>query len=153
MVLNSHHLFSPDAWLSCDWLHGMGARYLCFSCEVSLVLVTVLVMLIMIMVLMVITDYVFMIFICSVFITIYTLFARFVDGEMLWTYSVITLGFRWDVTAISFSISLFSLSPSSSSSCLSSLTIFINNAPFSLFFSGLLGWVGGASESPCLVRF
>jgi len=23
---------------------------------------------------------------------------------------------------------------------------------FSLFFSGLLGWVGGASESPCLVR-
>jgi len=41
--------------------------------------------------------------------------ARFVDGEMFWTYSVITLG-------------------------------------FSLFFSGLLGWVGGASESPCLVR-
>ena len=23
---------------------------------------------------------------------------------------------------------------------------------FSLFFSGLVGWVGGASESPCLVR-
>ena len=23
---------------------------------------------------------------------------------------------------------------------------------FVLFFSGLLGWVGGASESPCLVR-
>ena len=24
---------------------------------------------------------------------------------------------------------------------------------FSLFFSGLVGWVGGASESPCLVRY
>ena len=24
---------------------------------------------------------------------------------------------------------------------------------FVLFFSGLIGWVGGASESPCLVRF
>ena len=23
---------------------------------------------------------------------------------------------------------------------------------FTLFFSGLIGWVGGASESPCLVR-
>jgi hypothetical protein len=23
---------------------------------------------------------------------------------------------------------------------------------FSLFFTGLMGWVGGASESPCLVR-
>lgn len=41
--------------------------------------------------------------------------SRFLDGDMLVTYSVITLG-------------------------------------FSLFFSGLVGWVGGASESPCLVR-
>lgn len=41
--------------------------------------------------------------------------ARFLDGQMFWTYTVITLG-------------------------------------FSLFFSGLVGWVGGASESPCLVR-
>ena len=24
---------------------------------------------------------------------------------------------------------------------------------FTLFFSGLIGWVGGASESPCLVGF
>jgi len=41
--------------------------------------------------------------------------ARFVDGGMFWTYSVIALG-------------------------------------FSLFFSGLVGWVGGASESACLIR-
>ena len=40
---------------------------------------------------------------------------RFVDGEMFWTYSVISLG-------------------------------------FSLFFSGLVGGVGGASESACLIR-
>jgi len=41
--------------------------------------------------------------------------ARFVDGGMFWTYSVISIG-------------------------------------FSLFFSGLVGWVGGASESACLIR-
>jgi len=41
--------------------------------------------------------------------------SRFLEGSMVWTYAVITLG-------------------------------------FSLFFSGLIGWVGGASESPCLVR-
>ena len=40
---------------------------------------------------------------------------RFLNGDMFWSYSVITLG-------------------------------------FSLFFSGLVGWVGGASESICLVR-
>jgi len=40
---------------------------------------------------------------------------RFLNGDMFWSYSVITLG-------------------------------------FSLFFSGLVGWVGGASESVCLVR-
>ena len=41
---------------------------------------------------------------------------RFLNGDMFWSYSVITLG-------------------------------------FSLFFSGLVGWVGGASESICLVRY
>jgi len=40
---------------------------------------------------------------------------RFLNGDMFWSYSVISLG-------------------------------------FSLFFSGLVGWVGGASESICLVR-
>lgn len=41
--------------------------------------------------------------------------SKFLDGTLIWTYVVITLG-------------------------------------FSMFFSGLIGWVGGASESPCLVR-
>lgn len=40
---------------------------------------------------------------------------KLVSGSMVWTYTVLTLG-------------------------------------FSLFLSGLIGWVGGASESPCLVR-
>jgi len=41
--------------------------------------------------------------------------SRFLEGELIFTYVVIGLG-------------------------------------FTLFFSGLIGWVGGASESPCLVR-
>lgn len=41
--------------------------------------------------------------------------SRFLAGSMVWSYTVVTIG-------------------------------------FSLFFCGLIGWVGGASESPCLVR-
>jgi len=41
--------------------------------------------------------------------------SRFLDGTLIFTYSVVGVG-------------------------------------FTLFFSGLIGWVGGASESPCLVR-
>jgi len=41
--------------------------------------------------------------------------SRFLDGTLIFTYTVVGVG-------------------------------------FTLFFSGLIGWVGGASESPCLVR-
>ena len=101
---------------------------------------------------------------------------RFVDGEMFWTYSVITLGFRWAVVDLSSKtmIVVVAIIIRYHHFDLCGVRLLDDHVHhdhynhhdnhnhhdhddhldlFSLFFSGLLGWVGGASESPCLVRF
>ena len=106
-----------------DWLHGLGPCYLGHCCKVNIVMRVVMNMRVMRITLMLVVikmviDLGFFPgsflkltnFMCESFqfflnvvwlVTIFLFTFRFVDGEMFWTYSVITLGFRLVLTIVS----------------------------------------------------
>ena len=122
--------------MSCHWLHGMGPRYLCHCYKV-----------IMIAMIFGIFDawfYCFYLYPCL------GLLMERCFGPIL--SSRLGLGQLWIVIHLVFFDHRTS-SKSWSSAYPSWTSPSLQCCLFSLFFSGLLGWVGGASESPCLVRF